>query len=283
MKKDTGEPMNWQEALEYAENLEYAGYDDWRLPNAKELQYIVDYSRAPDVTDSPAIDPIFQTSAILNEAGEKDYPFFWTSTTHLDGPRPGANAVYIAFGRALGKMHGHIMDVHGAGAQRSDPKTGQGTIWRGPQGDACRVKNYVRCVRGGTVAEESGITDIDHNLYPHSIEKIRGTRQKSYFAQDTDLMPESRFGEKGFDRRRRPMDQRPGEMSRPGFGKGRFIERLDRDGDGQVSRSEFDGPPDRFDFHDTDHSGYLTEDEAPKGPPPRRKRNKRPRQNSETE
>ena len=150
MQKDSGKPMNWQEALEYAENLVYAGYDDWRLPNAKELQYIVDYSRSPDTTGSPAIDPIFKTTSIANEAGKKDYPYFWTSTTHLDGPHPGVSAAYVAFGRALGKMHGRIMDVHGAGAQRSDPKTGSPTF-RGPQGDAIRGENYVRCVRGGSM------------------------------------------------------------------------------------------------------------------------------------
>jgi hypothetical protein len=150
MQKDSGKAMNWEEALEFAENLVYAGYDDWRLPNAKELQYIVDYSRSPDTTGSPAIHPMFQTTSIVNEAGEKDYPYFWTSTTHLDGPVLGANAVYVAFGRALGKMHGKIMDVHGAGAQRSDPKIGRPTS-RGPQGDMIRANNYVRCVRGGSV------------------------------------------------------------------------------------------------------------------------------------
>ena len=146
MKADSSKAMNWQEALKYAQDLEYGGYDDWRLPNAKELQYIVDYSRSPDTTGSPAIDSIFQTTSIENEAGQKDYPYFWSSTTHLDGPSPGSNAAYVAFGRALGKMHGEVMDVHGAGAQRSDPKTGSPTS-RGPQGDMIRVDNYVRCVR----------------------------------------------------------------------------------------------------------------------------------------
>ena len=47
-----------------------------------------------------------------------------------------------------------------------------------------------------------------------------------------------------------------------------FVQRLDGDGDGRVSRTEIDGPPDRFDVHDANHDGYLTEDEAPKGPPP---------------
>jgi hypothetical protein len=41
-------------------------------------------------------------------------------------------------------------DVHGAGAQRSDPKTGDPAQFphgRGPQGDVIRIFNYVRCVR----------------------------------------------------------------------------------------------------------------------------------------
>ena len=45
------------------------------------------------------------------------------------------------------------MDVHGAGAQRSDPKTGSASDYptgHGPQGDAIRIENYVRCVTGGT-------------------------------------------------------------------------------------------------------------------------------------
>ena len=43
-----------------------------------------------------------------------------------------------------------LMDVHGAGAQRSDPKSGNPNDYptgRGPQGDAIRIYNYVRCVR----------------------------------------------------------------------------------------------------------------------------------------
>ena len=35
-----------------------------------------------------------------------------------------AAAVYIAFGEALGQMNETIMDVHGSGAQHSDPKSG---------------------------------------------------------------------------------------------------------------------------------------------------------------
>jgi hypothetical protein len=241
MQKDSVKAMNWQEALEYAQKLVYAGYDDWRLPNAKELQYIVDYSRSPDTTSSPAIDSIFQTTSIINEAGEKDYPCFWSSTTHLDGPDAGANAVYVAFGRALGKMHGRIMDVHGAGAQRSDPKTGRPTS-RGPQGDMIRVNNYVRCVRGGSVKIRTSTPSEDKSKYPYNLKIYRGVSQ------------EGQRGSEG--------------ISRPRFGGRGFVERLDRNGDDKISRSEFDGPKDRFDYHDRNYDGYLTEDEAPKGPPP---------------
>ena len=45
-----------------------------------------------------------------------------------------------------------LMDVHGAGAQRSDPKAGDPRNFphgRGPQGDVIRIYNYVRLVRSG--------------------------------------------------------------------------------------------------------------------------------------
>ncbi|MBF0227770.1 MAG: DUF1566 domain-containing protein [Desulfobacterales bacterium] len=136
--------LNWEEALDFAENLSFAGHDDWRLPNAKELQCIVDYARAPDVTNSPAIDPVFNTSEIINEAGNKDYPFFWSSTTF----EPGSDAIIVQFGRSLGYMNGEFMDVHGAGGQRTDLKAGEPDYGHGPQGDVRRVYNYVRLVRG---------------------------------------------------------------------------------------------------------------------------------------
>ncbi len=152
-KADSGQGMDWQAALAWAQarNTEkHLGHSDWRLPNAKELQSIVDYARAPSVTHSPALDPVSQTS-ILSDG---EYPWYWTSTTHLDGPsdRQGSAAVYIAFGTAWGYMWGQWLDVHGAGAQRSDPKSGD-PAWfpygRGPQGDQIRIRNYVRLVRGG--------------------------------------------------------------------------------------------------------------------------------------
>ncbi|MCK4745675.1 MAG: DUF1566 domain-containing protein [Bacteroidales bacterium] len=150
-QSDDGISRNWKDALSYAENLELAGHSDWRLPDAKELQSIVDYTRAPAVTQSPALDPLFYASEIKDPEGNGgQYPYYWTGTTHLDGPYPGSAAVYVCFGKAQGFMHEQLLDVHGAGAQRSDPKDGNPedypAYW-GPQGDVRYVFNYVRCVR----------------------------------------------------------------------------------------------------------------------------------------
>jgi len=190
-KADSGEGMDWEDALAWVQRKNddnYLGHNDWRLPNAKELQSIVDYTRAPDVTNSAAIDPIFNITSITNEGGESDYPFFWASTTHANSTAGGGSAVYIAFGRALGYMSAlgegrqmppggqippegqvppggqmppwqqqvigpgnyQLLDVHGAGAQRCDPKSGSVSAYPhglGPQGDVVRIYNYVRCVR----------------------------------------------------------------------------------------------------------------------------------------
>jgi hypothetical protein len=167
-KTDNGTGLNWEEALDwvYQKNQEnYLGYNDWRLPNAKELQSIVDYSRSPQTTNSAAIDPLFEVTTIIDERGEINYPFYWTNTTHADGPpdHQFIKAVYVAFGEALGFMEvppnsGNyiLMDVHGAGAQRSDPKQGDPENYPhgfGPQGDVIRIYNFVRLVRGGSVSD----------------------------------------------------------------------------------------------------------------------------------
>lgn len=164
MQTDSGTAMDWQSALAYCENLEEAGATDWRLPNIKELQSIVDYSRSPATTNSAAIDPMFQISTILNEAGQSDYPYYWSSTTHADSSGHGAFAAYISFGQALGYMNNAWVDAHGAGAQRSDPKSGDASEYpngHGPQGDAIRIQNYARCVRGGVATPVPSGISID--------------------------------------------------------------------------------------------------------------------------
>lgn len=68
-QKEESSPMNWEEALTYCENLDGIGAkSDWRLPNLKELQSLVDYTR-----HSPAIDVEH-----FPGVGSSNY---WSSTT----------------------------------------------------------------------------------------------------------------------------------------------------------------------------------------------------------
>jgi hypothetical protein len=258
--------LDWSEALAWAENLQYAGHDDWRLPNVKELQSIVDYSRCPEKTGSPAIDPIFRTTRITVEEGRKDWPVFWSSTTHAQ--RDSARqAAYVAFGRALGYMRDRrtgrttLMDVHGAGAQRSDPKSGDPSTLpkgHGPQGDVQRIYNFARCVRGGSATPRRSGPAVEMTR-----EKVRPARRPSGGTGG---------GSDGLAGQRQPgggggegwSERRSGRAR----GSGRFVRRLDRDGDGKVSRREFDGPAAGFQRFDRNGDGYISADEAPTGPPP---------------
>ncbi len=145
-KADSDSGMDWQHALAYAQAQNassYLGHGDWRLPNTKELQSIVDYTRSPGATNAakvgPAIDPMFTCTPITNEAGAADYPWYWTNTSVI----PEANgayafAWYVAFGRAVGADG---KDLHGAGAVRFDAKV------PGQPGGESRYDNFVRLVR----------------------------------------------------------------------------------------------------------------------------------------
>lgn len=176
-EQDDSGPMDWDTAISTCESATTAGHSDWRLPNIKELHSITDYSNAPSYNGKPALDTTyFNATEFNNEEGNADYGYYWSSTTHATYDGDGSAAAYISFGRAIGCMEGmdactsssnvdSWLDVHGAGCQRSDSKTILSTsglsgsyyavptadggygISHGPQGDAVRSANYVRCVR----------------------------------------------------------------------------------------------------------------------------------------
>ncbi len=148
-------------------------------------------------------------------------------------------ADYMAIGEALGWMEDRrtgkktLLDVHGAGSQRSDPKSGdpkQFPYGRGPQGDVIRIYNYVLCVRGG-----------------------KATPRTTGPKLEMKTRPNRRGGDDG------------GGNAPPSF-----VKRLDKNGDGKVSKDEFDGPSRHFGHLDKNNDGFVTDDEAPKGPPRRR-------------
>jgi len=87
---DLGTPfdaaMDFDTAIANCEALNFAGYSDWRLPNIRELQSIIDYG-----LNSPCMDPIFTTLQT----------FYWTSTTY-SGWAPGAWALDFGYSPVMG-------------------------------------------------------------------------------------------------------------------------------------------------------------------------------------
>ena len=54
-QKTSVSSIQWQQALEYCENLTYAGFDDWKLPNINELLSLVNYDLYNPVSDFPGM------------------------------------------------------------------------------------------------------------------------------------------------------------------------------------------------------------------------------------
>lgn len=73
--------LTWEQALVYAEELNFAGQTDWRLPNIKELQSLSDYSIA-----NPSVNSVF-----FSAIGVHNY---WSSTTLKPNSTNPASAWY---------------------------------------------------------------------------------------------------------------------------------------------------------------------------------------------
>ena len=72
-----GTYITWQQALDYANVLSLCGYDDWRLPNRKELHSLTDFSRYNPALSSGH--PFLNVQSV----------YYWSSTSYADGTDGG--------------------------------------------------------------------------------------------------------------------------------------------------------------------------------------------------
>jgi hypothetical protein len=156
--------MEWKEALTWCENLDYAGFSDWYLPDVKELQSIADYSGV-----YPAFNDAYFTSTSFPTENPNYY--FWTSTSaYFSTSDPTYYyAWYVAFGFAIGGDG----DSHGAGAVRFSPKYEQSTAFM-EGGD--NLHNSVRAVRK------------DDRYYETAVSKVVTTGQSASYDGDGNVI-----------------------------------------------------------------------------------------------
>ena len=97
---NNGGVLSFNAAIDFAEALNFAGHQDWRMPNVKELVSIVDYGKGGDGS-YPAIDETFFPNTTINDA-------YWTSTIYAAFPDGLAWFVYFydgsvgSYGRSYG-------------------------------------------------------------------------------------------------------------------------------------------------------------------------------------
>ena len=122
---NNGGKLTVMNAVSFAADLTFAGYSDWRLPNLKELQSIVNYSK-----DAPTIDEKF-----TNTFSDK----YWSSSFFADGSW---------YWRA------HFVDFSDGSLSYELTKAGS-TV---PQDS---TPQYIRPVRGPEVADTLPITGLE--------------------------------------------------------------------------------------------------------------------------
>ena len=83
----SGGIRTWTLAITWAEGLTFAGYSDWRLPNRRELESIVDSSR-----DSPAINTVYFPNTASGN---------WWSGSTLASSTANAWGVYFSSGNVV--------------------------------------------------------------------------------------------------------------------------------------------------------------------------------------
>ncbi|WP_372767205.1 DUF1566 domain-containing protein [Pseudoalteromonas sp.] len=90
------EQLTWQQALKMASEYKYAGFDDWQLPNVKELSSIVDRQ----CVDAAINQTLFPATLAQN---------YWTSTS---GVGTASQAWAVAFYSGKTNLRSKASDIH---------------------------------------------------------------------------------------------------------------------------------------------------------------------------
>jgi len=96
-KKDEGPEMNWEEALEYCQELKLGGYADWRLPTIREIGSLLELSFKDQVWFHKQFFPGTKTAPL---------GFYWSATTYGDTFGWGVNFQFGYDGYYAGKKEG---------------------------------------------------------------------------------------------------------------------------------------------------------------------------------
>ncbi len=129
----SSDDYTWQEAVDYCDDLVFAGYDDWRIPSLKELYSISDFS-----SGWPYLDTGYFTLASGEITKDEQY---WSSNYYVGVTvEGGSNA---AFG--VNHVTGHIKAYS---ANSNGPIGGK----------------YVRAVRGGTYGTNDFVDNGDETI-----------------------------------------------------------------------------------------------------------------------
>jgi hypothetical protein len=128
-----GGTTNWQQALDYANNLTLAGHSDWRLPNRKELYSLTDFSR---------YNPSLPTGHPFTNVQAN---YYWSSTTFADYP-DGAWVIYMWAGYVDG----------------GDKSYGYYYVWPVRGGQSGPLGNWV--ISGTVMHRRSGLQNVTMTL-----------------------------------------------------------------------------------------------------------------------
>jgi hypothetical protein len=96
-KKEESPDLNWEEALRYCQDLNFAGYNDWRLPTVREIATLIDLSFKDNCWHHK---DFFPNVKILPQG------FYWASTTFGDTLGWGVNFQFGYDGYYAGKRKG---------------------------------------------------------------------------------------------------------------------------------------------------------------------------------